>query len=55
MTLPNEKGELLLIALEDRARVEELRKEIGLSALTQYLKFFEKQNGGKPVKFADDE
>ena len=41
--------------LEDRPRVEELRKEIGLFPFTDYLRLFEKQNGGKPVKFADDE
>ena len=41
--------------LEDRSRVEALRKEIGLFPLADYVKLFEKQSGGKPVKFADDE
>ncbi len=36
----NEKGELLLGGLEDKARVEEFRKEIGLFPLSQYLKMF---------------
>ena len=51
----NNKGELVVVALEDRARVEELRKSIGLFSLAKYLKHFEKQNGGKPVRFQDDE
>jgi hypothetical protein len=49
------KGELLVMPLEDRARVEELRKELGLSPLVEYLKLFEKQTGGKPVRFLDDD
>jgi hypothetical protein len=51
----NDKGELVLLSLEDRARVEELRKSIGLFPLAKYLQYFEKQNGGKPVRFQDDE
>ena len=51
----DEKGKLIVMPLEDRSRLEALRKEIGLFPFTDYLKLFEKQNGGKPVKFADDE
>jgi len=51
----NEKGELVVLPLVDRKRVEELRKEIGLFPLADYLKFFEKQNGGRQVTFQDDE
>ena len=46
----NEKGELLLGGLEDKARVEEFRKEIGLFPLSQYLKMF----GDKKVVFEED-
>jgi len=51
----NESGELVLMPLEDPARVEELRKEIGIFSLSKYLKFFEKQNGGKAVKMMEEE
>ncbi|MBI3409485.1 MAG: hypothetical protein HY040_14180 [Planctomycetes bacterium] len=51
----NDSGELVLMPLEDAGRVEEIRKEIGLFPLSKYLKFFEKQNGGKPVKVAEDD
>jgi hypothetical protein len=51
----NEKGELVVPALEDPKRVEELRKSIGLFPLTKYLEFFEKENGGRPVRIQDDE
>ena len=49
----NDDGQLVLLPLADRQRVEALRREIGLFPLTVYLKFFEKQ--GKQVKFQDDE
>ena len=51
----NLEGELLLMPLEDRGRVEELRKELGLIPLAEYLRFFEKQNGGKPIRSASDD
>jgi hypothetical protein len=51
----NDEGALVIMPLEDRKRVEELRKEIGLFALADYLKLFEKENGGKPVTLQDDE
>jgi hypothetical protein len=50
----DEKGELLVMPLEDRSRIEELRKEIGLLTMADYLKLFVEQNGGKPVRFEDD-
>jgi hypothetical protein len=46
----NEKGELVLWGLEDKARVEEFRKEIGLFPLAQYLKMF----GDKKVLFEEE-
>ncbi len=46
----NEKGELVLGGMEDQARVEEFRKEIGLFPLSQYLKMF----GDKKVIFEED-
>jgi hypothetical protein len=51
----NEKQEMVVLPLADRQHVEELRKEIGLFPLSTYLKLFEKQNGGKPVTFWEDE
>ncbi|MCZ7649536.1 MAG: hypothetical protein M5U26_30470 [Planctomycetota bacterium] len=50
----NEQGEAVVLPLEDRAKVEQLRKEIGLFPLKDYLAMFEKMGRGK-VKFADDE
>jgi hypothetical protein len=51
----NEKGELVLLALTDRPRVDALRKEMGLGSLADYLQRFERQNGGKKIAFQDDE
>lgn len=48
----NEQGRPIVLPLEDRSRVDEFRKEIGLFPLSEYLKFFEKMTGEK-VKFAD--
>jgi hypothetical protein len=50
----DDKGAMVVQPLVDRKRVEEFRKEIGLFPLTVYLKFFEKQNGGKPIEFQDE-
>ena len=49
------QGELLLMPLEDRMRVDDLRKELGMTPLAEYLKYFEKQNGGKPIRFLNDD
>jgi hypothetical protein len=51
----NLKGEAVVLPLEDRARVEELRKEIGIFPLKTYLQTFKRMNGGRAVKFMDDE
>jgi len=48
----NEKGEAILLPLEDKAKVEEFRKAIGLFPLSQYLAIW-KQQTGKDVKFSD--
>jgi|GEM_PF-242836 len=42
---------LVVIALEDRARVDELRKEMGLMPLASYLALFEKD--GKEIVFEE--
>lgn len=52
--IQNAKGEWVVAPLEDRARVEEFRKELGLFSLATYLRLIEQQ-GGMKVKFADDE
>ena len=44
-------GDPIVLPLEDKSKVEEFRKAIGLFPLSEYLKFFEKQ--GKKVKFSD--
>ncbi len=43
------KGQPVVLPLENRAKVEEYRKEIGLFPLTRYLKSF-----GKNVRFLED-
>jgi hypothetical protein len=48
----NAKGEPVVLPLEDKARVEEFRKAIGLFPLSQYLEIM-KQQTGKEVKFSD--
>ena len=44
-------GNSVVLPLEDKAKVEEFRKAIGLFPLSEYLKFFEQQ--GRKVKFSD--
>jgi len=41
-----------VLPLEDKAKVEEFRKAIGLFPLSQYLQIMEQQTG-KKVKFSD--
>ena len=44
---------MVIMAIQDRAKVEEFRKKIGLMlSLEDYLKFFEKD--GKKVRFAEE-
>ncbi len=51
----NEKGAFVVMPLQDRKRVDELRKEMGLFPLVDYLKLVEKVSGGKKITFEDDE
>lgn len=39
--------------MEDRERVEELRKDIGLFPLAVAIEINEKQHGGRPIKFEE--
>jgi len=39
-----EKGDWVVLAIEDRARVDQLRKQIGLLPLAEYLEVFKKAN-----------
>jgi hypothetical protein len=48
----NAEGEPVVLPLEDKAKVEEFRKAIGLFPLSQYLQIMEQQTG-KKVKFSD--
>jgi hypothetical protein len=50
-----EDGRLVVLPLQDRAKVEEFRKEVGLFPLATYLEMVKKQVGNKPVVYADDE
>jgi len=50
----NEKGEPIVLPLEDHAHVEKLRKDLGLFPLTQYLAIM-KQQTGKEVTFGEEE
>jgi hypothetical protein len=49
-----EKGTLIVGPLEDRKKVDEFRKEIGLPPLAEYLKRYKEENGGKDVEVVDD-
>ena len=50
----DQNGNPVVLPLEDRGRVEEFRKEIGLFPLSDYLAMMKKMTG-KDVKFADDQ
>ncbi len=48
----NAEGDAVVLPLEDKAKVEDFRKAIGLFPLSQYLQVWEQQTG-KKVKFSD--
>lgn len=48
------EGNPVVLPLENRAKVEQFRQEIGLFPLAQYLAIMEKLQG-KKIRFADDE
>jgi len=50
---PDATGQLVVGPLEDRARVDEFRKEIGLGPLAKYLERYKEENGGKAVRILD--
>ncbi len=49
----NDKGDPIVLPLEDKTKVEQYRKELRMFSLEQYLSVFEKQFG-KKVQFSDD-
>jgi hypothetical protein len=51
----NAKGEWVILPLEDPAKVEQFRKEIGLFTLAQYIEVFKQVNRIKDVKFQDED
>jgi hypothetical protein len=51
----NAGGEPVVLPLEDRARVEEFRREIGIFPLSKYLEMMKQMTGGKEIKFAEEE
>ncbi|HVR87856.1 MAG TPA: DUF6624 domain-containing protein [Planctomycetota bacterium] len=48
----NQKGDPIVLPLEDKSKVEEYRKAIGLFPLSQYLEIMKRQYG-KEVQFSD--
>jgi hypothetical protein len=50
---PDAKGLLVVGPLEDRARVDEFRKEISLPPLAKYLERRREENGGKDIRILD--
>jgi hypothetical protein len=50
---PDEAGQLVVGPLEDRARVDAFRKEIGLLPLARYLERRRAENGGRPIRIID--
>ena len=50
---PNAAGEMVVAGLEDKARVDEFRKEIGMGPLAQYLEMVGKAQGGATVRIED--
>jgi hypothetical protein len=49
----NDKDEPVVAALEDRAKVDQYRKELGMTPLADYLKLFE-SGTGKKISILDD-
>lgn len=45
----NDKGQAVVMPLEDKARCDEFRKELGLMPLAEYLEIVKKQTGAKEV------
>ncbi len=45
--------EVIVLPLEDKNKVDQYRKELGMTPLSQYLDYFKKQGGNKTIKFAD--
>jgi hypothetical protein len=50
----SEKGALLVLPLENRAKVEEYRQELGLLPLLKYLDVLKQMTGAKEVVFQGD-
>lgn len=49
----NAQGEMVVSGLENKEKVDEYRKELGMTPLATYLEAFEKMVGGKKVKIED--
>jgi hypothetical protein len=50
----NDRGEMVILPIANRERLEELRRELGLMPFAQYLSLYKQNHGLKEVKFADD-
>ncbi len=50
----DEKGLPIVFPLEDKAKVEEFRRELGLFPLAQYLAMYKKMTGAKEIRFQEE-
>ena len=48
------KGQPVVLALEDKTKVEDFRKAIGLFPLSQYLDIFKQQTGAKEIEILEE-
>jgi hypothetical protein len=51
----NEKGECVVLPLENKNKVDEFRQAIGLFPLATYLEVYKKQMGIKEIKFIEED
>jgi hypothetical protein len=49
----NEKGQIVVFAMEDRSKVDEFRKELGIFPLAQYLAMVKQMTGVKEVVYEE--
>jgi hypothetical protein len=50
---PNAAGEMVVAGLEDKAQVDEFRREIGMGPLAPYLEMVGKAQGGATIQIED--
>jgi hypothetical protein len=50
----NDKGQIVIFAIEDRNKVDEFRKELGIFPLSQYLSYVKQMTGAKDIVYAEE-